>query len=144
MHAKNGGIVFLSFITSLLTSFVKLMFYTSPSPKVSSRKRLESITEDDMTGPGLQKHHERIGSDEVSVLSNLSWISQSPSMLSPTHAERMANFEKRQQEQFELKKQEMGRKLSSVLDRKIPTVGELLQLAFCCMHVVCLTPAQYV
>jgi hypothetical protein len=130
------------------------MFHTSPSPKVSSRKRLESITEDDMTGPRLnsddddenddnddadsgyrQNHHSRIGSDEVSALSNISWFSQS-SILSTTQAERIANFEKMQQEQFERKKQEMGQKLSSVLDRQIPTVGKLLQVEFCCVHAI--------
>lgn len=132
------------------------MFYISPSPKVSSRKRLESITEDDMTGPGRNNDnddddekdenddtysnygqtHARIGSDEVSVLSNISWFSQA-SILSTTQAERIANFEKTQQEQFERKKQVMGQKLSSVLDRQPPTVGGLLQLVF--YFVVCMS-----
>jgi hypothetical protein len=143
MHVMKWGIVFLPYIAFLLTSFVKLMLYTSPSPsKVSSRKRLESITEDGMTGPELLKHHERIGSDEVSILSNISWISQSSMLMSPSQAERMASFEKMQQERFERKKLEMGQKLSSVLDRHIPTVGELLQSVFCCIYVVCLTLTQ--
>ena len=68
-----------------------------------------------------KKNHVRVGSDEVSALSNSSWLSQG-SHLSARQLEHIANFEKQQQEEFERKKEEMGKRLTNVLNRDLPTV----------------------
>jgi hypothetical protein len=80
-----------------------------------------------------QQQHVRIHSDEVSALSfnddDGSWWSRgdtstTSSNLSKSQLERIAIFEKEQQDQFDKKKRDIGQKLSNVLDRKIPSEKE--------------------
>lgn len=96
---------------------------TSPGLASRNRKRLESIEENQAIPrfPNLQqKHHGRISSDEMSVLSVLS---NSPSWSNGSHNSGMSQwsksqwerFERQRQEQFESTKQDIGRKLSNAL-----------------------------
>ena len=109
---------------SLFPHLLPSIIFNSPSVGSKGRKRLESIEENTGTAYPVanQKKHVRNQSDEVSALSNGSWYSRDSSHLSKNQLERITNFERDQQDQFDRKKKDIGNKLSNALDQQIPSV----------------------
>ena len=93
----------------------------SPSVASRNRKRLESIEE--VKAPLPPPPHVRNPSD-ISLLSNGSWFSGTTrdSPMSQSQLERIALFEKQQQDQFDRTKHDIGQKLSHALDQNIRNV----------------------
>jgi hypothetical protein len=127
------------------------LVHQSPSLNSSFRKRLESIGEeqydttpvktdeedtkdqqqdDNNNDDSLiikQPGHGRCGSDEVSVLSCISFVNSNDSNSQHDDQQRheqLEIFEQQQKEQFRRKKKDIGKKLYGVLDRNVTTKKE--------------------
>jgi hypothetical protein len=66
--------------------------------------------------------HVRVSSDEMSALTTNSWISTGGRHSALAQAERIAHFEREQQERFDRQKEDIGKKLGNVLDHNLTTV----------------------